>query len=465
MGNKIFSIFLSKGHDTTTESGRSNERLRRIGHTALASACSRAINILSGLITVPITLSYLGAEQFGLWMTLTGFVAFLSFTDMGLGIGLQNALTTCHGKDDRVEPRRLISTTLILLCLICLILCGFAWYLLPYLPLQSLVKVHSKDAIDVLLPTTQAIIIVFGCSLPLGIIQRILDAYQEGFLSNVMLSIGRLLGFASIFLCIDQGFSLPIMTTLYMGLPFVFIAFSGLFIFWKRPWLRPGIRSIQFSKAKQVSRVGGLALLAQLGASIMTTGPLFLLSSQYGAQAVAPFAITQRMLGGFSMVLSVAMSPLWPAYGEAQARGDIGWIKKTFFRSVKVSAIIVFPIFIITALSGLEIIEWWISEKKTLPSWSLLMACNVWMVFMAWNRVCSMMLNGLNKFKGQSIYGIVLPIIAIGSGYYVSLNNELPITLWVVVLIGEVFRSILFGLEAIYVLRRMTKILPEVASD
>jgi O-antigen/teichoic acid export membrane protein len=454
MANKIFSIFLSKGHDTTTESGRSNERLRRIGHTALASACSRVINILSGLITVPITLSYLGAEQFGLWMTLTGFVAFLSFTDMGLGIGLQNALTACHGKDDRIEPRRFISTTLILLCIICLILCGFAWYLLPYLPLNELVKVYSKDAIEVLLPTTQAIIIVFACSLPLGIIQRILDAYQEGFLSNVMLSVGRLLGFASIFLSINQGYSLPIMTSLYMGLPFVFIAFAGLFIFWKRPWLRPGFRSIHFSKAKQIGSVGGLALLAQLGASIMTTGPLFLLSSQYGAQAVAPFAITQRMLGGFSMVLSVAMSPLWPAYGEALARGDIGWIKKTFFRSVKISAIIILPIFIITALYGLEIIEWWISEKKTLPTWQLLMACNAWMVFMAWNRVCSMMLNGLNKFKGQSIYGIILPIIALASGYYVSLSKELPITLWIIVLIGEVFRSVLFGLESMYVLKK-----------
>lgn len=457
MARKFISVFFSKGHDTATEAGRSRERLRRIGHTAIASAFSRAVNILSGLLSVPVTLTYLGQEQFGLWMTLTGFVAFLSFTDMGLGIGLQNALTACHGRDDRTEPSKLISTTLFMLFLICCALSAFAWYALPYLPLGSLVKVQSKEAVAMLLPTTQAIIIVFGCSLPLGIIQRILDAYQEGFLSNVLLSVGRILGFASIFVCVALNYPLPIMAALYMGLPFVFFAIAGLYIFWKRPWLRPRFRGIQLTKAKQIGSVGGLALLAQLGASIMTTGPLFLLSSQFGAEAVAPFAITQRMLGGFSMVLSVAMSPLWPAYGEALARGDLKWIKATFKRSIRISAAIILPVFLVTTLYGIPIIEWWIKETKSVPNWSLLMACNVWMLFMAWNRACAMLLNGLNHFKGQSIYGLLLPIVAIISGYYASFELELSDVVWVFVLVGEILRSLLLGIESIFIIKGLRK--------
>jgi len=457
MARKFISVFFSKGHDTATEAGRSRERLRRIGHTAIASAFSRAVNILSGLLSVPVTLTYLGQEQFGLWMTLTGFVAFLSFTDMGLGIGLQNALTACHGKDDRTEPSKLISTTLFMLFLICCVLSAFAWYALPYLPLGGLVKVQSKEAVAMLLPTTQAIIIVFGCSLPLGIIQRILDAYQEGFLSNVLLSVGRILGFASIFVCVALNYPLPIMAALYMGLPFVFFAIAGLYIFWKRPWLRPRFRGIQFTKAKQIGSVGGLALLAQLGASIMTTGPLFLLSSQFGAEAVAPFAITQRMLGGFSMVLSVAMSPLWPAYGEALARGDLKWIKATFKRSIVMSATIILPVFAVTTFYGIPIIKWWITEQKSVPDWSLLMACNVWMLFMAWNRACAMLLNGLNHFKGQSIYGLLLPIVAIVAGYYASFEFKLSDAVWVFVLVGEIFRSLLLGIESIFVMKVLRK--------
>ncbi len=41
-------------------------------------------------------------------------------------------------------------------------------------------------------------------------------------------------------------------------------------------------------------------------------------------------AITQRLLGVIGMALALALGPLWPAFGEAKARGDIDWILLTF---------------------------------------------------------------------------------------------------------------------------------------
>jgi len=435
---------------------RSNNRNKRIKKTAFAAMLAKGINALSGLITVPVTLNYLGSEQFGIWMALTGFVAFLSFTDMGLGIGLQNALTRCYGKDDNKTPSHLISTALFLTSLLCAILCAFSYYVIPEIDLTKLVKLSNNNNQQILMQTTQAIIIAFALSLPLGMIQRILDAYQRGFTTNCLLAIGRLGSLASVFFCIEMNYPLPVMALLYMLLPFILLGLGGFYICLTNSILRPSLFKIKGKYISKIVKTGGLALSAQIGATIMSSGPLLLLTSQYGAIAVVPFAITQRLLSMSSLILSTALAPLWPAYGEAYARNDTQWIISTFKKSILYSAIIVFPIFIIMSFYGQLIIEWWSQDKNATPNFSLLMACNVWALITAWTRICSMFLNGMNNFKGQAIYGLILPVIAIIIGYYNSFSSSLILTLWIIIISGETFKSIFLGIESYLLLKSLS---------
>ncbi|MBL4909520.1 MAG: hypothetical protein JKX78_05775 [Alteromonadaceae bacterium] len=432
-------------------------RNKKIKLTALAAMLAKGVNAFSGLITVPITLNYLGAEQFGIWMALTGFVAFLSFTDMGLGIGLQNSLTQCHGKDDDKTPSYLISTALFLTSILCLLLCLFSLFVVPQLDLTNLIKLSNHDNQQILMQTTQAIIIAFALSLPLGMIQRVLDAYQRGVVTNTLLAIGRVFSLLSVFLCVYMEYSLPVMALLYMLLPFISLGIGGLYIFITEKNIRPSLLKVKKKVVKKIIKTGGLALSAQLGATIMSTGPLLLLTSQYGASAVVPFAITQRLLSVSALVLAPALVPLWPAYGEAYARKDIQWIISTFYKSIKFTFIIVVPLFIIMTFFGQVIIGWWSQEPNAIPSFSLLMACNTWVLIYAWSWCCSMLLNGINHFKGQAIYGLVLPILAICLGYYFSLITSLVITLWIVILCGEILRFVFLAIETFVTINNLNR--------
>src|SRR5215207_4315622 len=71
------SLFRVRPFDTTTPEGRSRERHRRVALTALARAMTRGLGILISLITVPLTIHYLGPERYGLWMTISSFIALL----------------------------------------------------------------------------------------------------------------------------------------------------------------------------------------------------------------------------------------------------------------------------------------------------------------------------------------------------------------------------------------------------
>src|SRR6266404_3060366 len=57
------------------------------------SVVSRAVSTLISLLILPITVRYLGNEGYGLMVTISSVVGWLQFTNMGIGLGLQNALT------------------------------------------------------------------------------------------------------------------------------------------------------------------------------------------------------------------------------------------------------------------------------------------------------------------------------------------------------------------------------------
>jgi O-antigen/teichoic acid export membrane protein len=415
---------------------------------------SKATNVLSGLITVPITLPYLGFEQFGIWMALTGFVAFLSLSDFGLSIGMQTKLTACMGKDDRETPSALISTTLIPISAIVLVLCVFATLIVPSLDITKIIAITEKNNVAILLLSTQVTIITFAIGLFSGVIQRIFEGYQDGFTSNIFLAVGRILSLISVFICVDLALPLPYMIGLYMGLPFLTMTIAGGWLFYSRKWLRPSISKVDFQQLRSITKIGGLAFSAQVGATIMSSGPLLVLSSRYGAEAIIPFAITQRLLSVTSLFLSAILAPLWPAFGEAKARGDWHWVVSTFKKSIYLSIAVACVSFFIAAIFGQDIISFWSGSKDAVPSWYLLIVCSIWMIIFALIRATSMLLNGTGSFKGQAIYGTFFPTVAVFWGWSLPTAWSLTACLAIMIFIGEGSRLIFMSLESRRILNK-----------
>ena len=62
---QILLLARLKPFDTQNELGRSMERYRRAALTAVASAAAKGMAVLTALITVPLTVGYLGMERYG----------------------------------------------------------------------------------------------------------------------------------------------------------------------------------------------------------------------------------------------------------------------------------------------------------------------------------------------------------------------------------------------------------------
>jgi len=80
---------------------------------------------------------------------------------------------------------------------------------------------------------------------------------------------------------------------------------------------------------KRILQGGLLFFVLQLGVTVAYASDNLIIAKILGLDDVAQYSVVSKMFEGVLMVFGLAVTPLWPAYGEAKARGDLHWIKKT----------------------------------------------------------------------------------------------------------------------------------------
>ena len=74
---RYLSVQKLKAVFTQSHANRGLERYRRAGITASSSFIARALNILISFLSVPLTVHYLGAERYGVWLTISSLITWM----------------------------------------------------------------------------------------------------------------------------------------------------------------------------------------------------------------------------------------------------------------------------------------------------------------------------------------------------------------------------------------------------
>jgi O-antigen/teichoic acid export membrane protein len=153
-------------------------------------------------------------------------------------------------------------------------------------------------------------------------------------------------------------------------------------------------------------------LVMQGCAAIMFQANPIIVAQVLDAKAVAAFAVPDRLFGVIGAVLAIVLSPLWPAYGDAVARGDFQWVKRTFRRSLIFSIFSAIVLGLILLLAGPTFIHWWIGSAVAVP-FALIAGLAIWKIMEAAGNAVAMLLNGANKLRVQVACALVTTIASI----------------------------------------------------
>jgi O-antigen/teichoic acid export membrane protein len=426
----IASLIRFSPFANSTPEQRSKERHRRVALTALAAASAQGISIVTGLISVPLTIEYLGTERYGLWMTMSSAVAILGFADLGMGNGLVNVISEAHGKEDRALASRYVSSAFFLLFGVAVTLgCLFA-IAYPLIPWTRAFNVSSAKAAGEVGPAMCALTGCFLLTIPLGIVYKVQSAYQEGFANSLWLGFGNLLGLSGVLLAIHLKAGLPFLVLAMAGGPAASLLINSLAMFAvRRPWLRPRWQNVTGAALRRVLRLGTLFLVIQVALAIVYSSDNIIAAQILGSSAVAEYAVTAKMFSLTPILLGLIVRPLWPAYGESISRGDVEWVRRTLIRSLKLSLFVAAFTSTILVLFGAQIINLWVGSKVA-PSFLLLLGLGIWTVIGTAGDAMAMFLNGLSIIRFQAVCVVVMTCVAVTLKVVLAQSIGLPGIIW-----------------------------------
>jgi len=378
----------------------------------LAGFPVRALQILSGILIVPLAYRYLGPERFGLWSAVTALGSMLTLADFGIGNGLITTLSVATGREEPERIRRAISTAILIVGSIsALLLIGLAALVLLG-DWAGWLNVAGTGAAADARPAGAVCVLMALLLLPVGLAAKIRVGLQEAFRNSawdaagVVLMLGLFVaairfdtGMAGLAVALGTG---PVLAALGNGI--------GL---WRRHGLRPRWASIDFAGFRPVARLGLLYFVLACTAAFATSADNLIAIRLLGPESAGSVGIAAKIFGAAQAIVIVALLPLWPAFGEALARGDRRWARRALIRAAAASlGISLVGAGVLLAFAN-PFIGLWLGRQTTLP-FSLLAANAVWLVLQCVGNVFSMFMNGAGVIRFQMMVSLGYAAIAVG---------------------------------------------------
>lgn len=393
--------------EVSKSSERSASRYRRIAAAAISGLVGKGANLVVSAITVPLTVRYLGPEGYGLWITISNAATMFLVMDIGIANTLTNLISEAYAREDNQSAAKYFSTAFWILILISLLLGLGAWAAWPYFNWAAIFHVMDPGLTVVTSRAVAATIGVFLVALPAGLAARVLGGYQELHTVNLFAGAGSLMGLAGVIAVIRLHGSLPWLLVAFAGAP---VAANVICLVWvcliHKPWMKPALTHVKLALIGDVFQTGGQFFLIQIAGLVVFNSDNLIISHYLNPAEVTSYNVTWRIVTYITAVPMLLTSSLWPAYAEANTRGDIAWIRSAYARTRTLTLAILTVGCIVLLVAGERIIRAW-AGPQAVPTTGLLHLMCLWMFIFAISVYQSCLMGAVNRVKRQAISGLI----------------------------------------------------------
>jgi O-antigen/teichoic acid export membrane protein len=358
-------------------------------------------------------LGYLGKESYGAWTTVYSLIAMASFVDGGAGNATINIVARATGKDLKLLPR-IVSTSFFTLLTMATLASFFLLSASPFINWGALLGITNSDLNSEVFGLVLLVGLLFFARIPLSLVAQIECGLQEGAREKVTTGAGALLSLALVYLAIQTDQGLLGFAAATMGGSLVAHLINSLLFFFRwRPELRPRLRNLDRGLGKELMGVGGLFFVLQIAGTFQAQSDNVLIAHMLGSASVVSYAVTMKLAMVVTTIFSIALTPLWPAYREALARGDNDWIRAIFLKSLRWSILLSIPCAVMLTLGGKWLIVLWAGPEAE-PSNSLLLGCSIWMVLVTIGTAQAALLNSMQLVEIQIRAAVTTTAVNLG---------------------------------------------------
>jgi O-antigen/teichoic acid export membrane protein len=311
--------------------GAENPRRRResrIRQSVWASLAFKPLAVIVPLVTLPLFLSYLGPDRYGLYESAGAIAIWLAMSNVGMGVGLINRLTECEVSGDKTLAGRYVSTLALTLAGIAATMVAAASLVVPMLPWAAWLRIDDPETAAEATVAIWAACGFTALGVLAGLAGAIYTGHQESHRNVAWDGIAKLATLAASFLVVlTPSWGTVGVLAATTGVP-VLVRLGNLawLMFAEKPWLRPTLAGFDRGLLGGLLREGMMMFLLQAACVLLFQSDKLVIAAAQGMAEVTAYSIVGRLfLMGYGVYM-MYLTPLWPAAGEAIRRGDLAWV-------------------------------------------------------------------------------------------------------------------------------------------
>ena len=401
-----------------------SQRTATVKRNILGSLAIKVVSILTSFLLVPMTLGYVSAEIYGVWLTISSILHWLTYMDVGVTHGLKNRLNECLARKDYEKGKSLVSTTYAIMFAIFVPLSVLLIVASPWVDWCSILNVSPSNQ-EVILKTMQVLFVFIALQMIVNVFVAVVAAYQKTALSSLFAVIGQVCS-----LCIIGMMTMFVKPSLlnlafaYSLMPILIILIASV-IYFKTSMkeVAPSLKSINTAYIKDLWGLGIKFFLIQVQIIILYQATNILISHIAGPESVTQYNIAYKLLNIVVMVYTIILNPLWPAFTDAYTKRDYAWMNNMYKKMKKLYLLLCLMITIMVVFSPF-IIHLWVGDKVSVP-FILTLSIAVYTLIHCWDSLQVILINGTGKVKLQSyviLIGLVLHIpLSLLLGQYIGI--------------------------------------------
>lgn len=401
--NKYLHRIILAGTDPRTIRTRKN---------ILYSLMFRIAGAMISVLLVPLTLKYLNPTKYGIWLTLSAVISWLSLFDIGLGAGLRNRFAEALASDDKVKARIYVSTTYTILTVIVVGIYLIFLFVNQYIPWGRLV--NAPPEVEAELGRLAFVVFTFFLfRLVFGLIISILTANQRqsmvGFL-ELLVNLLSLIGVMILPRLIDN--SMLAVGTIISAITALVPALASVYFFSSsyRDY-SPSIKMVRLKYSRSLISLGFDFFILSITSIIMYFSQNVIISQLFSPAEVSTFNIAYKYFFYIVVIQTLVLNPILPATTDAYFKNDFNWIKNALKKLIYIWAGLVAVILVMVMVSNYAYALWVGNEVKVPFPVSFAMA--VYMILFTWYATFAYVINGIGKVKVQLYISVLSSMMMI----------------------------------------------------
>ncbi|NEX02309.1 Na+-driven multidrug efflux pump [Pseudobutyrivibrio sp. NOR37] len=380
----------------------------------VANMFIKGAGFLLSYLYIPLLLSYLEDEKYGLWATVLSIGTWITLCDVGIGGGLRNILTAEISKKQYEKAKESVSTAFCVLSILSFCL----WLVLVFVTISYGWSrlFGTRISLNVAMFISYSFICINLILSLVNVILYSLQISEQVGLVNLLGGIINLIGIMYIssfshaniiYVAIVYGLSITVPTIV-----------NNYWVFRKYSYLKPSLKFFNNGKTKELLSLGVIFFVLQIAGLMLMATDNIIITRLFGSAKVTPIEIANKLFSIIKAFFAALVIPVWSRTTMAFTERDFAWIKKMY--SQLILFLVVFGVGVIVLCTIVHpICKIWLGKDIEFGNGVLTIIAFGTFAEMV-NTAFYSLLNGLGRIKIQLLVSVIQIVLNIPLSIYLA---------------------------------------------